>query len=79
VLTIGGEDMNNRKSSKEELNVSQDNVAYLARLYGIQIEEDDLAEVTFRLAALLGELKNLDQFDLWKIEPVPIFLQREEK
>ena len=60
------------------LKVSEDDVAVLARLYGLTIEGDDLREVTVRLDGLFSEMQNLDKLDLSKYEPIPICLPVED-
>ncbi|MFH1954489.1 MAG: Asp-tRNA(Asn)/Glu-tRNA(Gln) amidotransferase subunit GatC [Pseudomonadota bacterium] len=64
--------------NEEELKVSKDDVAYLARLYGLPIGEDELPEVAFRLNALLEEVEKLNELDLSHVEPIPMFLPVEE-
>jgi Asp-tRNA(Asn)/Glu-tRNA(Gln) amidotransferase C subunit len=58
-------------SSKEE------RVRELARLVGIPIMEQELAEVADRFESLIGELDRLLQVDLADIQPVTIFPEEE--
>ncbi len=48
-------------------------VRELARLVGISIAEEELAEVTNRFNSLMGELARLSELDLADIQPVPVF------
>ena len=70
--------MTKAQCNEEQLKVSKDDVTYLARLYGLHIREDDLVEVTFRLNALLEETERLNELDLSRVEPIPMFLPIEE-
>ena len=51
----------------------QDQVRQLARLVGITIAEEELAEVTNRFTSLMTELERLNELDLADIQPVVIF------
>ena len=59
--------MNERQISDE------DRVRELARLSGIQIPEDEVAEVTNRFGSLMLELDRLSTLDLSDIQPVTVF------
>ena len=59
--------MNERKISDEE------RVRELARLSGIQIPEDEVAEVANRFGSLMLELDRLSSLDLADIQPVTVF------
>ena len=60
---------------KEEAMVLSDEnqVRELARLVGITIAEEELAEVTNRFNSLMGELARLSELDLADIQPVSVF------
>jgi hypothetical protein len=45
----------------------------LARLVGIPLMEDEVAEVAERFASLMRELERLTQLDLTHIQPVLVF------
>ena len=47
-------------------------VRELARLVGITIAEEELAEVTNRFNSLMGELERLSDLDLADIQPVSV-------
>jgi len=51
----------------------ENQVRELARLVGITIAEEELAEVTNRFNSLMGELERLGELDLADIQPVPVF------
>ena len=51
----------------------EERVLELARLAGISIADDDVAEVASRFASLMGELDRLKDLDLSDIQPVTIF------
>ena len=51
----------------------EDLVLQLARLAGITIAEEELAEVTNRFQSLMAELDRLKELDLADIQPVVIF------
>jgi hypothetical protein len=53
--------------------VSQDDVQRLAHLLQLPIAAEDLAEVTYRLGALLEELEKLKRPDIGSVEPIPVF------
>lgn len=59
---------------EERLKISQEDVAHLARLYGLPLTEEDLPEITVRLNLLFDELENLNKLDLSQKEPLAIFL-----
>jgi demethoxyubiquinone hydroxylase (CLK1/Coq7/Cat5 family) len=52
---------------------SQADVQRLADLLRLPIAGEDLAEVTYRLGALLQELEKLIHLDLGSVEPIPVF------
>jgi Asp-tRNA(Asn)/Glu-tRNA(Gln) amidotransferase C subunit len=52
---------------------SQDDVQRLADLLRLPIAGEDLAEVTYRLGALLQELEKLKHLDVGSVEPIPVF------
>lgn len=45
----------------------------LARGLGLEIPEENLAEVTYRFTALMDQLNRLHQVDLTVVDPRPIF------
>ncbi len=51
----------------------EERVRELARLAGITIADDEVAEVASRFASLVGELERLKDLDLSDIQPVTIF------
>jgi Asp-tRNA(Asn)/Glu-tRNA(Gln) amidotransferase C subunit len=51
----------------------EDRVRELARLAGIAIPEDEVAEVANRFGSLMLELDRLSDLDLADIQPVDIF------
>ena len=51
----------------------EDRVRELARLAGIAIPEDEVAEVANRFGSLMLELDRLNDLDLADIQPVDIF------
>lgn len=51
----------------------EDRVRELARLAGISIPEDEVAEVASRFGSLMLELDRLSDLDLSDIQPVAIF------
>lgn len=51
----------------------EDRVRELARLAGIPIPEDEVAEVANRFGSLMLELARLSDLDLSDIQPVDIF------
>lgn len=51
----------------------EDRVRELARLAGIPIPEDEVAEVANRFGSLMLELDRLSDLDLSDIQPVAIF------
>ena len=53
--------------------LTPDDVQRLAQLLGLPIGQEDLAEVTYRLAALIEELEKLTRLDLSHEEPIPLF------
>jgi len=55
----------------------EDRVRELARLVGIPILEEEMAEVADRFEGLIGELERLTQLDLADIQPVTIFPEEE--
>ena len=52
---------------------NEEQVRQLARLVGITIAEEELAEVTNRFTSLMAELERLKDLDLENIQPVTIF------
>ncbi len=69
--------MTQQAFKRTDLKFSQEDVSYLAKLYGLKIEDEDLAEVTVRLTSLVDELKKLDSLNLSGIDPMPLALTRE--
>ena len=51
----------------------EERVLELARLSGISIPDDELAEVTNRFGSLMLELDKISDLDLSDIQPVSIF------
>ena len=51
----------------------EDRVLELARLVGITIAKDEVAEVGNRFESLVAELDRLRELDLMDIQPVTIF------
>ena len=62
-------------SSKDQ--VREDQVRQLARLVGIPIAEEELAEVANRFQSLMQELDRLKELDLSGIQPVTVFPEEE--
>jgi hypothetical protein len=58
--------------------LTPDDVQRLAQLLGLPIGQEDLAEVTYRLGALIEELEKLTRLDLSHEEPIPLFPVVEE-
>jgi len=58
--------------------LTPDDVQRLAQLLGLPIGPEDLAEVTYRLGALVEELEKLTRLDLSREEPNPLFPSAEE-
>jgi hypothetical protein len=58
--------------------LTSDDVQRLAQLLGLPIGPEDLAEVTYRLGALIEELEKLTGLDLNQEEPIPLFSVTEE-
>jgi hypothetical protein len=59
--------------------LTPDDVQRLAQLLGLPIGQEDLAEVTYRLGALIEELEKLTRLDLSHEEPIPLFPVEELK
>lgn len=57
--------------------LSQDDVKRLARGLGLDLDEPDLSEVTYRFTALLHELNKLRDTDVSGIDPLPIYCLEE--
>jgi hypothetical protein len=53
--------------------LTPNDVRRLAQLLGLPIGPDDLAEVTYRLGALIEALGKLTSLDLSQEEPIPLF------
>lgn len=53
--------------------LTSDDVQRLAQLLGLPIGPEDLAEVTYRLGALIEALEKLTGLDLSREEPIPLF------
>jgi Asp-tRNA(Asn)/Glu-tRNA(Gln) amidotransferase C subunit len=51
----------------------EDRVRELARVVGIPIMEQEIAEVADRFDSLIGELERLTALDLSDVQPVTIF------
>ena len=58
---------------RERLVLREDEVPGLARLAGVEIPEDELAEVAARFGSLMLELGRLEDLDLSEVEPVSVF------
>ena len=58
--------------------LSRDDVARLARLRDIPIDESDLDEVRYRLNALSEALATLDDPELDGVDPLPVLLPEGE-
>ncbi len=56
----------------------EDRVRELAQLVGIDIAEQEVAEVANRFDSLMQELAGLTALDLSDIQPVPIFPEEVE-
>ena len=57
-----------------ETNLSDEGrVRELARLSGIPIPEDEVAEVANRFGSLMQELARLNELDLSDVQPVAVF------
>lgn len=57
---------------------NEDQVRELARLVGITVAEEEVAEVANRFDSLMLELERLKEVDLSDIQPVTIFPEEEE-
>ena len=57
----------------ERLVLREDDARGLARLAGVEIPEDELAEVAARFGSLMLELGRLEDLDLSEVEPVSVF------
>ena len=57
--------------------LTREDVARLAHLRGLPVEESDLDEIRFRLNALSDALASLDDPELDTTDPLPILLVRE--
>ena len=57
---------------------NEDQVWELARLVGITVAEEEVAEVANRFDSLMLELERLKEVDLSDIQPVTIFPEEEE-
>ena len=57
--------------------LTRDDVARLAKLRGLPVEESDLDEIRFRLNALSDALASMDDPELATSDPLPILLDRE--
>lgn len=57
--------------------LAREDVARLARLRGLPVEESDLDEIRYRLNALSDALASLDDPELDTSDPLPILLDRE--
>ncbi len=51
----------------------EDRVRELARLSGIPIPEDEVAEVANRFSSLMLELDRLSDLDLSNVQPISVF------
>jgi hypothetical protein len=58
--------------------LTSNDVQRLAQLLGLPIGPEDLAEVTYRLGALIEALERLTDLDLSREEPIPLFPSAEE-
>ena len=56
----------------------QEQVRKLARLAGIEINEEEVTEVTNRFQSLILELDRLKELDIDGVEPVVIFPEDDE-
>lgn len=59
--------------------LAREDVARLARLRGLPVEESDLDEIRYRLNALSDALSALDDPELDTTDPLPILLDRESR
>lgn len=59
--------------------LTREDVARLARLRGLPVEESDLDEIRYRLNALSDALASLDDPELDTTDPLPILLDRESR
>ncbi len=59
--------------------LTREDVARLAHLRGLPVEESDLDEIRFRLNALSDALASLDDPELDTTDPLPILLDREAR
>ena len=57
--------------------LTREDVARLAKLRGLPVEESDLDEIRYRLNALSDALSALDDPELDTSDPLPILLDRE--
>ncbi len=62
-----------RDMGLKELTPDEDLVRQLARLAGIKVADEDMAEVANRFASLMSELDRLLDIDLSNVQPVLIF------
>ena len=53
--------------------IGEEQVRLLARMVGITIQEEELAEVANRFSSLMLELDRLKELDLSDIQPVVVF------
>lgn len=59
--------------------VSEADVRFLAQLHGLKIDDADLAEVTFRVRAMLTAITQLQKMDLGGLEPIPVIPPKREE
>jgi hypothetical protein len=62
-----------RHDAAQSTEFTPDDVRRMAELLGLPIGQEDLAEVTYRLGALVEELAKLTRLDLHREEPIPLF------
>jgi hypothetical protein len=76
-----GSDMATQPAPHDSLQAQEltsNDVQRLAQLLGLPIAPEDLAEVTYRLGALIEALEQLTGLDLSREEPIPLFPSVEE-
>ena len=74
--TTWGGDMATQPPAYDTLRAKEltsDDVQRLAQLLGLPIGPEDLAEITYRLGALIEALEKLTSLDLSREEPIPLF------
>lgn len=58
--------------------ITREDVTSLSKIVGINVDDSEIDEVTYRLAALQRELRKLDRLDLRDVEAIPLFHEKGE-